>query len=910
MNEAQNTHADATVVKAVMNGDRERYRELVNRYERQSYALAWSRLGDAALAEEATQEAFIQAYQNLPLLLDANRFAAWLMAITRRLAINLGIHHRRELQKRQRWALQSASPQESTIESPSPEICPPEILQATLSELPPKQRECLVLFYLEGKSGTEAATLLGLSESAFRVRLHRAKAALRERLEMKLDESLGRLSPHHSLAPGIMAATSALPAVGSGGGLLSILGKLSAPWGSIIPFHWLLIFLPAFSLVPGIYLNRWLDRWEQRNLIDPKSFRASRWHCYNERTHLLGMIVLLFLSTLILLFSRLDLGKNTGLMVLMGIYIAIGLMLFRQWRVCPNRISLSNLVGIIVITLVMPFMMNGDLTLGMFFAIALLPISLSAWAYFGWSPRMDYSLFLRAVHGLLPSQETGVLPRLPIELSRQELRSFASFLGSHWLVIDRRWTADGIRLRLAPVDARTVWFMMFSFWRKSSEMAISWNQKVTASLGDRDLSRLRQSCPGQGSNRSALEDTVSQAVASALASYRSGNAPMAERMLGHKLDEEIFHATRKRHPLRHLRSNIRLFHLAGIFVIVLMLLYFEMRPFQASLQPVQLTPQQVTQSLALLNSPADTYQDFKQEFAKLLREGLVLPTNTPVRFSAIAQAVRIVEFGHRIPELNLAFHPWIHLLLQGWVSLEDLNLSREQIRQKMEDPRIYQALFELHESGLSENYRFAKSEWLLLPLQLARHLNSLDLIDPSPIVQSLATNQVINARRIPGRRPPRQWKHVEGLFLTTGINPLQDTYECLAALDILGGLPRIDQKACVQGILRLHQGKGRFSLPRAERSMKIDGSAKDAFYAFESLRLLRALHRIDDLDRWEFRVPTAPKPGNFINYFIYYMSGSKSPSPAAPASHPASRPISWRQIEAWTIQQRVRSRFD
>ena len=51
-----NPELDASAVKAVRHGDAERYRELVERYERRVYAVAWSRLGDAALAEEATQE--------------------------------------------------------------------------------------------------------------------------------------------------------------------------------------------------------------------------------------------------------------------------------------------------------------------------------------------------------------------------------------------------------------------------------------------------------------------------------------------------------------------------------------------------------------------------------------------------------------------------------------------------------------------------------------------------------------------------------------------------------------------------------------------------------------------------------------------------------------------------------------
>ncbi len=61
----QSAHEDESAVAAVRGGDAERYRELVERHERRVFAVAWSRLGDAALAEEATQEAFIRAYRRL-----------------------------------------------------------------------------------------------------------------------------------------------------------------------------------------------------------------------------------------------------------------------------------------------------------------------------------------------------------------------------------------------------------------------------------------------------------------------------------------------------------------------------------------------------------------------------------------------------------------------------------------------------------------------------------------------------------------------------------------------------------------------------------------------------------------------------------------------------------------------------
>src|SRR5579871_6616983 len=99
---------DAQAIDAVRQGDPDRYRELVERYEQQVFAVAWCRLGDRDLAEEATQEAFIKGFRHLGFLSDRNKFAAWITAIARNVAINLGLRRRNELKKRERWALDPA----------------------------------------------------------------------------------------------------------------------------------------------------------------------------------------------------------------------------------------------------------------------------------------------------------------------------------------------------------------------------------------------------------------------------------------------------------------------------------------------------------------------------------------------------------------------------------------------------------------------------------------------------------------------------------------------------------------------------------------------------------------------------------------------------------------------------------
>ena len=109
---------------------------------------------------------------------------------------------------------------------------------------------------------------------------------------------------------------------------------------------------------------------------------------------------------------------------------------------------------------------------------------------------------------------------------------------------------------------------------------------------------------------------------------------------------------------------------------------------------------------------------------------------------------------------------------------------------------------------------------------------------------------------------------------------MQDTYYSLAALEILGGLDRIDREVCIKGILKRHEGKGYFTSPSSGNynEYHIDGSARDTIAAFESLRILGALDRVKDLDKWQFR-----------------------PSRIGVAKDQ----ITWHDIEAWVAQQRL-----
>ena len=147
------------------------FESLIRRHEREALALALGLLRDRGEAEEAVQESVCRAWKARDTLRDAARFKAWFAGILYRVCRDVI-----RVKMRDRRAL-SALPDRSgpAAESDSP------ALRAAMT-LPDEYRDPLVLFYVQELSILEIAETLGITEGNAKVRLHRARRMLRERL--------------------------------------------------------------------------------------------------------------------------------------------------------------------------------------------------------------------------------------------------------------------------------------------------------------------------------------------------------------------------------------------------------------------------------------------------------------------------------------------------------------------------------------------------------------------------------------------------------------------------------------------------------------------------------------------------------------------------------------------------------
>jgi RNA polymerase sigma-70 factor (ECF subfamily) len=161
------------LVDRARRGDREAFSVLAGGAVDRLYAIARLILRDAELAEDATQEALVRAWRDLPTLRDVERFDAWLYRLIVRACADIG-------RKRRRWSAQISVLRSEPAESDrASAIADRDQLERALRRLTDKQRAILVMSFYLGLSPSETAEALAIPVGTAKSRLHYAIEALR-----------------------------------------------------------------------------------------------------------------------------------------------------------------------------------------------------------------------------------------------------------------------------------------------------------------------------------------------------------------------------------------------------------------------------------------------------------------------------------------------------------------------------------------------------------------------------------------------------------------------------------------------------------------------------------------------------------------------------------------------------------
>jgi RNA polymerase sigma-70 factor, ECF subfamily len=175
---------EATLIERARRGDRLAFEELVRRHADRLYAVVLRFVANAGEAEEVTQEAFLRAWRSIARFEARSAFFTWLYRI--------GINEAKRRSARQAPATVVSLDDEPIPEAPDWSQAPEtrlrqqdlrRVLEDAIRALPIEYRAPIILRDVEGLTTQEAAEVMGLSEPAFKSRLHRARLAVRRSLD-------------------------------------------------------------------------------------------------------------------------------------------------------------------------------------------------------------------------------------------------------------------------------------------------------------------------------------------------------------------------------------------------------------------------------------------------------------------------------------------------------------------------------------------------------------------------------------------------------------------------------------------------------------------------------------------------------------------------------------------------------
>lgn len=175
---ADNGPTDGEIVRAVLAGQRERFALLVERYRDRYARYAARMLGSVDAAEDAVQDAFVRAFDQLAQCKDPNKFVGWFFLILR----NRCFAERRRSKVVAPLEAANGVASADRTDGGAERAERRRALQLALLELTPDQREVFVLKHVEGLSYEQIAERLNTSVPSLKMRMHRAYDRLREQL--------------------------------------------------------------------------------------------------------------------------------------------------------------------------------------------------------------------------------------------------------------------------------------------------------------------------------------------------------------------------------------------------------------------------------------------------------------------------------------------------------------------------------------------------------------------------------------------------------------------------------------------------------------------------------------------------------------------------------------------------------
>lgn len=182
-----------TTVTMAQSGNLQAFSTLVTRFQDMAFATAFAMLGNAQLAEDVAQEAFLEAYVNLTKLDTPAAFPGWFRTIVVRQVSRLT--RRKRVSTVSIDQVPDVSDAQTDLAALMEQRETQDVVQSVVASLPERERQAALLFYIGGYSQKEIANYLDVRVSTVKSRLHTARSHLRERMIQMVQDNLQQQRP-------------------------------------------------------------------------------------------------------------------------------------------------------------------------------------------------------------------------------------------------------------------------------------------------------------------------------------------------------------------------------------------------------------------------------------------------------------------------------------------------------------------------------------------------------------------------------------------------------------------------------------------------------------------------------------------------------------------------------------------
>ena len=186
---------DVALIQRILAGDENAFASLVRKYQQQVHAFARRKIGDFQIAEDITQETFLQVYQKLETLDDPMLFSQWIYTIANRLCIAWFRKNRLQTEPLEEVCILGIErePYSRYVASEHAKVAAEaqrDLVEKLLTKLKESDRKVITLHYFEEMTSSEISEFLGVSENTIKSRIRRARQHLKK-YESIIREVLG-----------------------------------------------------------------------------------------------------------------------------------------------------------------------------------------------------------------------------------------------------------------------------------------------------------------------------------------------------------------------------------------------------------------------------------------------------------------------------------------------------------------------------------------------------------------------------------------------------------------------------------------------------------------------------------------------------------------------------------------------